>query len=126
MSDLTLKEAFKDIQEYHIALGYNYALLTNIYDRMQAWRNTHVAITQEVAELTDSVPWKPWRPVKQQTFDTNNARREIVDILFFLGSFCEILCIPPEALETEFKRVMANNYKRIDNGYNNRTRKEVI
>ena len=59
--DLTLKAMFEDIRDYHIELGYNYAMLNNIYEKMQAYRNTIVALHQEVAELTDSVPWKPWR-----------------------------------------------------------------
>ena len=37
------------------------------------------AMSQEVAELTDSVPWKWW--AKYQTFDDQNARVEVFDLL---------------------------------------------
>ena len=37
------------------------------------------AMSQEMAELTDSVPWKWW--AKYQKFDEQNARVEVVDLL---------------------------------------------
>ena len=40
------------------------------------------AMNQEIAELTDSVPWKWW--AKYQTFDRQNARVEVVDLFHFL------------------------------------------
>ena len=40
------------------------------------------AMTQELAELTDSVPWKWW--AKYQKFDEQNARVEVVDLFHFL------------------------------------------
>jgi dUTPase-like protein len=39
------------------------------------------AMTQEIAELTDSVPWKWW--AKYQKFDEQNARVEVVDLFHF-------------------------------------------
>jgi hypothetical protein len=35
-------------------------------------------MSQEIAELTDSVPWKWW--AKYQKFDPQNARVEVVDL----------------------------------------------
>ena len=40
------------------------------------------AMQQELAELTDSVPWKWW--AKYQEFDKQNARVEVVDLFHFL------------------------------------------
>ena len=40
------------------------------------------AMQQELAELTDSVPWKWW--AKYQEFDKQNAKVEIVDLFHFL------------------------------------------
>ena len=40
------------------------------------------AMQQEMAELTDSVPWKWW--AKYQKFDEQNARVEVVDLFHFL------------------------------------------
>ena len=42
------------------------------------------AMQQEMAELTDSVPWKWW--AKYQKFDEQNARVEVIDLFHFLIS----------------------------------------
>ena len=39
------------------------------------------AMGQELAELTDSVPWKWW--AKYQKLDEQNARVEVVDLFHF-------------------------------------------
>ena len=44
---------------------------------------------QEMAELTDSVPWKWW--AKYQKFDEQNARVEVVDLFHFLISMAQVL-----------------------------------
>src|SRR5258708_32439749 len=47
------------------------------------------AMSQEIAELTDSVPWK-WR-AKYQKFYEQNARLEVVDFFPFRTSFAQLL-----------------------------------
>ena len=47
------------------------------------------AMSQEMAELTDSVPWKWW--AKYQKFDEQNARVEVVDLFHFLISMAQVL-----------------------------------
>ena len=47
------------------------------------------AMSQEIAELTDSVPWKWW--AHYQKFDLQNARVEIIDLLHFLISAAQVL-----------------------------------
>ena len=47
------------------------------------------AMQQEMAELTDSVPWKWW--AKYQKFDEQNARVEVVDLFHFLISLAQVL-----------------------------------
>ena len=46
-------------------------------------------MSQEIAELTDSVPWKWW--AKYQKFDEQNARVEVVDLFHFLISLAQVL-----------------------------------
>ena len=46
-------------------------------------------MTQEMAELVDSVPWKWW--AKYQKFDEQNARVEVVDLFHFLISMAQVL-----------------------------------
>ena len=47
------------------------------------------AMSQELAELTGSVPWKWW--AKYQKFDEQNARVEVVDLFHFLISAAQVL-----------------------------------
>ena len=47
------------------------------------------AMSQEMAELTDSVPWKWW--AKYQKFDAQNAKVEVVDLFHFLISMAQVL-----------------------------------
>src|SRR6476660_5922792 len=46
------------------------------------------AMSQEIAELTDSVPWKWW--AKYQIFNEQNVRVEIVDLFHFLISLAQV------------------------------------
>ena len=110
---------FNDIKEYHKKLGYDYNNVTQI-KKIQYFRENVLALYQEVAELVDSTPWKPWRSVKDQKYDVPNATREVIDCIFFLGAICDILGISPEEIEVMFRIVLQNNYTRIKQGYNNK------
>ena len=114
---MDVKQMFNDIAEYHKELGYNNTKHETDEERMATIRTLSFAAIAEIVELTDSLPWKPWRPIQDQPHDLNNAKREIIDIIFFLVEICEKLEISPEELEATFLTVLANNYKRIQNGY---------
>ena len=101
---------FQQIEEYHKALGHN--------DKsIQSMRNNALALMMELAELVDSTPWKPWKSIENQSFDKNNAVREVIDIVFFLVGICENLGITPQELEEKFHEILKNNYARLRNGY---------
>jgi dimeric dUTPase (all-alpha-NTP-PPase superfamily) len=108
-----LNELFMQIEEYHKTLGHN-------DKNMQSMRNNALALMMELAELVDSTPWKPWRSIEDQSFDKDNAVREVVDIIFFLVGICENLEITPQEIEDKFYRILKNNYARLDNGYSER------
>ena len=116
---MSLNETFSSIRTYHKALGYDYSDIS-LKERMQHARDHALALNQEVAELVDSIPWKPWRPIENQKFDIANVHKEIIDCIFFLGSISEILDISPEELNIAFNNVLAGNYSRIKSGYNNK------
>jgi len=125
---LLLTEMFQQMKDYHIKLGYDFANAT-IDERMNAIRDKSLALNQEVAELVDSFPWKPWRSINSQPWDTVNAMEEIVDILFFLGEIMEAAWIDHTMLEDVFEYKLKENYDRIKRGYNNKKedrRKGVI
>ena len=116
---MEIAKMFGLIKNYHKALGY-YFENGSFEERMIAIRNTSLALNQEVAELVDSFPWKPWRKKEDQTWDTINATEEIVDILFFLGEIMEIAWIGPKELEKAFYKKLIENYDRINRKYNNK------
>src|SRR5438034_763593 len=73
------------------------------------------AMTQEIAELTDSVPWKWW--AKYQKFDEQNARVEVVDLFHFLISAAQVLGMTAEDVYQAYTRKNEVNFKRQESGY---------
>ena len=73
------------------------------------------AMSQEIAELTDSVPWKWW--AKYQTFDKQNARVEVVDLFHFLISVAQVLDMSAEDVHALYCRKHTVNQQRQDSGY---------
>jgi len=73
------------------------------------------AMTQEIAELTDSVPWKWW--AKYQKFDAQNARVEVVDLFHFLISAAQVLGMSADDVYQAYLKKNAVNFQRQDSGY---------
>jgi dimeric dUTPase (all-alpha-NTP-PPase superfamily) len=73
------------------------------------------AMTQEIAELTDCVPWKWW--AKYQTYDKQNARVEIVDILHFLISAAQVVGLSAQDVYDAYTAKNKVNFQRQESGY---------
>jgi len=73
------------------------------------------AMSQEMAELTDSVPWKWW--AKYQKFDAQNAKVEVVDLFHFLISMAQVLGMTPDDVFAAYQRKNEVNVKRQETGY---------
>jgi len=73
------------------------------------------ALSQEIAELTDCVPWKWW--AQYQTFDRQNARVEIVDLLHFLISMAQVLGMSADDIFEAYTKKREVNLNRQDSGY---------
>lgn len=73
------------------------------------------AMSQEIAELTDSVPWKWW--AKYQKLDEQNARVEVVDLLHFLISLAQVLGMSADDLFNAYVKKNRVNFDRQDTGY---------
>ena len=73
------------------------------------------AMSQEMAELTDSVPWKWW--AKYQKFDLQNARVEVVDLFHFLISLAQVLGMSSDDVFAAYVKKNEVNFKRQDAGY---------
>lgn len=114
---MEFKSIFKSIALYHKNLGYPKNGEEDIQQANKA-NEVILALFAELAELQESYPWKPWRPKNYKDINIDNMKEEIVDIFFFLGSFIEIFDISPEELEWAFNQKLRENYRRIENGYN--------
>lgn len=73
------------------------------------------AMSQEIAELTDSVPWKWW--AKYQQFDQQNARVEVVDLFHFLISLAQVLGMSADDVFQAYLKKNAVNFQRQETGY---------
>jgi len=73
------------------------------------------AMTQEIAELTDSVPWKWW--AKYQKFDEQNARVEVVDLFHFLISMAQVLGMTADDVFNAYRKKNEVNLRRQESGY---------
>ncbi|MCK4305122.1 MAG: dUTPase [Candidatus Eisenbacteria sp.] len=79
-------------------------------------RNYALAMTQEVSELVDSTNWKWWR-TKVDLFDEQNLKVELVDILHFWVSACQVMGLSAEDIYRMYMQKNAINAKRQDHGY---------
>jgi len=109
-----LNEIFQMQQALNLKIGVDTANMTD-EQRVQWVLNYCRAMTQEIAELTDSVPWKWW--AKYQKFDKQNARVEVVDLLHFLISIAQVLEMTPEDFSEAYAKKHKVNLARQDSGY---------
>jgi dimeric dUTPase (all-alpha-NTP-PPase superfamily) len=73
------------------------------------------AMQQELAELTDSVPWKWW--AKYQKFDEQNARVEVIDLFHFLISIAQALGMSADDVYEAYVKKNRVNHDRQNSGY---------
>lgn len=109
-----LKELWAKQEELNRRIGVDCANLDE-NGQIQWILNYCRAMTQELAELTDSVPWKWW--AKYQTFDRQNARVEIADLFHFLISLALVMKMSAEDLFALYTRKHELNHQRQDSGY---------
>ena len=84
-------------------------------DKIKWLLNYCRAMSQEIAELTDSVPWKWW--AKYQKFDEQNARVEIVDLFHFLISAAQVLGLGADDVFQAYVKKNEVNFNRQSSGY---------
>ena len=109
-----LEEIFRLQEQLNLRIGVDTAHMTD--DERQKWvLNYCRAVTQETAELTDSVPWKWW--AKYQTFDKQNARVEVVDLLHFLISLAQVLEMSADDIYAAYTKKHQVNVARQESGY---------
>jgi dimeric dUTPase (all-alpha-NTP-PPase superfamily) len=109
-----LVELFRLQKQLNKRIGVDVDQMTEA-DR-QAWLLQYCrAMSPEIAELVDCVPWKWW--AKYQTFDQQNARVEIVDLLHFLISAAQVVGMSAEDLFEAYQKKHQVNLNRQASGY---------
>jgi dimeric dUTPase (all-alpha-NTP-PPase superfamily) len=109
-----LKEIFRMQDELNRRIGVN---TSNLSDEEKAkWvLNYTRAMSQEIAELIDSVPWKWW--AKYQKFDEQNAKVEVIDLFHFLISMAQVLGMTADDVFNAYVKKNAVNHQRQEKGY---------
>jgi len=109
-----LKELWRQQDALNLRIGVNTSEM-NEEEQIEWVLNYCRAMTQEIAELTDSVPWKWW--AKYQMFDQQNARIEVVDLFHFLISLAQVLGLSAEDVFDLYTKKNKVNHERQDSGY---------
>jgi dimeric dUTPase (all-alpha-NTP-PPase superfamily) len=108
------RELFRLQQSLNERIGVHTAGMTE-QEKVQWVLNYCRALSQEIAELTDSVPWKWW--AKYQKFDEQNARVEVVDLFHFLISLAQVLGMSADDVFAAYLKKNRVNIERQQTGY---------
>lgn len=111
-------DQWRELFRMQRALNERIGVFTDRMDEAEKTRwilNYCRAMSQELAELTDSVPWKWW--AKYQKFDEQNAKVEMVDLLHFLISIAQVLGLSADDVFAAYVKKNEVNLRRQDDGY---------
>lgn len=109
-----LRELFAMQKELNERIGVNCYAFNE--EEQQTWvLNYTRAMSQELAELIDSVPWKWW--AKYQAYDKQNARVEVIDLFHFLISLAQTLGLTAEDVYELYMKKNKVNFDRQESGY---------
>ena len=109
-----LDEIFRMQDLLNKKIGVDLASLSQ--DDKTKWAlNYSRAMSQELAELIDSFPWKWW--AKYQKIDEQNARVEVVDLFHFLVSLAQTLGMSAEDIYQGYLKKNEVNHARQASGY---------
>lgn len=114
----TTPDQLRELFRMQKALNERIGVFTDQMDEAEKTKwilNYTRAMSQELAELTDSVPWKWW--AKYQNFDAQNARVEVVDLFHFLISLAQVLGMSADDLFNAYVKKNEVNFKRQETGY---------
>jgi dimeric dUTPase (all-alpha-NTP-PPase superfamily) len=111
-------DQFRELWRMQKALNERIGVHTDSMSEQEKTRwilNYCRAMSQEIAELTDSVPWKWW--AKYQKFDEQNARVEVVDLFHFLISMAQVLGMSADDVFAAYVKKNEVNFQRQKTGY---------
>lgn len=120
-----LDELFRHQAELNKRIGFDPEAMRRAFDPRTAgeWLNNYIiAASNELEELRDCTYWKHWcREAKEgrrfELFDLQNARVEVIDLLFFWISMAQCLGLDAEDVVNLYRQKLGVNHARQDNGY---------
>ena len=109
-----LRQLWEKQEELNLKIGVDTSSLNE--EQQTEWLLKYSrAMSQEIAELIDSVPWKWW--ANYQEFDRQNARVEVVDLFHFLISSAQVLGMTADDVFELYVKKHEVNKNRQDSGY---------
>ncbi|UCF34727.1 MAG: dUTPase [Phycisphaerales bacterium] len=128
-----LSDIFERQGELNKRIGYDTRGLHDHFDPQAAgkWLNDYImAASNELEELRDCTFWKHWCSEAQagQRFkidDLQNARVEVIDLLFFWVSMAQCVGLNAEEVHQLYLQKLSVNHKRQDTSYSMKSKDEA-
>ena len=120
-----LSEMFELQARLNERIGMNTRTLKDAFDPQQAgiWLNDYImAAANELEELRDCTFWKHWtaeakRGERFKIHDLQNARVEVIDLLFFWISLAQCVGLSADDVYALYQQKLKVNHDRQDNNY---------
>ena len=127
-----LEDMFERQAALNKRIGYDTKALRESFDLRSAgrWLNDYImAAGNELEELRDCTFWKHWCSEAQQgrrfeIHDLQNARVEVIDLLFFWISMAQCVGLNAEDVHKLYLQKLDVNHKRQDGDYSMKTKDE--
>jgi hypothetical protein len=120
-----LDDIFKRQADLNRRIGFDTEALRQDFDLQRAgqWLNDYIAAaSNELEELRDCTYWKHWCAEAKQgrrfaLHDLQNARVEVIDLLFFWVSMAQCVGLNAEEVHQLYLQKLKVNQKRQDEHY---------
>ena len=120
-----LEQLFEKQAELNKRIGYDTRALRERFDATSAgrWLNDYInAACNELEELRDCTFWKHWCREAQagrrfEIHDLQNARVEVIDLLFFWISMAQCVGLNAEDVFNLYMQKLSVNHRRQDDSY---------
>ena len=127
-----LKELFELQAELNRRIGFDADALRADFDPRVAgkWLNDYiVATSNELEELRDCTFWKHWCTEAKEgrrfeLHNLQNARVEVIDLLFFWISMAQCLGLSAEDVYDLYRQKLSVNHRRQDGEYSMKSKNE--
>jgi hypothetical protein len=128
-----LKDMFERQAALNKRIGYDTKSMKDRFDPAVAgkWLNDYIiAASNELEELRDCTFWKHWCTEAQQgkrfaIHDLQNARVEVIDLLFFWMSMAQCVGLSAEDVYQLYLQKLDVNHKRQDGDYSMKSKSEA-